>query len=91
MCGKALATATHHLIFGSSLRRLADEDKIYIKICDDCHTMGKLNERVHDNVAAERLSKMLGQSLYENKVIASGLSPSEAREKFVERYGISYL
>ena len=30
MCKRQYAQARHHLIFGSSLRRLADEDALYL-------------------------------------------------------------
>lgn len=91
MCHRRYADLTHHLIFGSAKRRLADEDKLTIEICDYCHTMGQVKERIHDNTAAEALSRMLGQAIYERDRAAEGLTLDEARKKFIERYGISYL
>lgn len=82
LCGKP-AEAEHHLIFGTSARSLAEEDGLKIPVCNNCHTMGKLTERIHDNVAAERLSKMLGQAIYEGQI--------GDRESFRKRYGKSYL
>jgi len=80
MCGN-IADCEHHLIFGMGLRELADQDGLTIPLCNDCHTTGR--DRIHGNVAAERLSKMLGQALWESKY--------GDREQFRERYGRSYL
>lgn len=91
ICHKKYAEVEHHLVFGSSLRRLAEEDNLKIKICNDCHTLGAKISRIHDNTAAEALSKMLGQALYENNMLANGATPTQARKNFKERYGISYL
>lgn len=89
----------HHLIFGSGLRKLADEDGLILPLTNYEHNTGPINERIHDNVAAEKLSKMLGQLAYEKEYYRSALealketdSDSDpAREAFRERYGISYL
>lgn len=91
LCGCSIATQEHHLIFGSSKRRLADEDGLTLMLCGDCHTSGSLTTRLHDNIAAEKLSKMLGQAIYESNNIAAGDTKEQAREKFLQRYGISYL
>ena len=64
-CGRP-ADCEHHLIFGSANRELADEDCLKVPICNNCHTAGKVNSRIHDNPMAEKLSKMLGQMAYEN-------------------------
>lgn len=90
-CGKPTKT-NHHLIFGNSQRALADADEIYIPLCDPCHNMAaKPEDRVHGNPVAEKLSKMLGQALWEKKYILAEHSESEARSRFMERYGRSYL
>lgn len=81
ICGRP-AEAKHHLIFGRGLRDLADEDELFIHICNSCHNMGSILSRIHDNPMAEKLSKMLGQAIYEQKY---------SREQFVKRYGRSYL
>lgn len=89
-CGHP-AEATHHLIFGSASRSLADQDGLTVPTCNHCHNMGKISERIHDNPMAEKLSKMIGQLAWENKHIASGMPPEMAREMFRGRYGRSYL
>lgn len=88
-CGKPTNTK-HHLIFGWSQRRLADEDKLYIYCCDNCHNMAvKPVDRIHGNSQAEKLSKMLGQALYERNLLERG--EENVRQKFMQRYGRSYL
>jgi hypothetical protein len=91
-CGSPNATAEHHFIFGRGIRNLAEEDGIKAHICDRCHTVGKLLERVHDNAMAEKLSKMFGQAIYERNTLANKEveTVDEAREKFRRRYGQCY-
>lgn len=94
-CGNR-ATAEHHLIFGMSQRALAEEDGIKVPVCDMCHMIGAKTDRIHDNAMAEKLSKMLGQALWEidylKKNTMYGATIAEnGREKFRKRYGKSYL
>jgi len=81
-CG-APAECEHHLLFGSGTRQLADKDGLKVPSCNKCHNMGQINERIHENPMAEKLSKMLGQAIYECKI--------GTREEFRRRYGKSYL
>ena len=84
----------HHLIFGSGLRELADEDGLIIPLTHREHNLGSNTERIHENQAAEKLSKMLGQLAYEKEFYKKALGAGEedpAREAFRKRYGISYL
>lgn len=81
-CGAA-AECEHHLLFGSGTRQLADKDGLKVPSCNKCHNMGQINERIHENPMAEKLSKMLGQAIYESKI--------GTREEFRRRYGKSYL
>ena len=91
-CGSPNINGEHHFMFGRGMRNLAEEDGLKAHTCDRCHTLGKLLERVHDNVMAEKLSKMFGQAIYERNVIASGevKTIDEAREMFRKRYGQCY-
>ena len=93
MCGKPTRrNVYHHCIFGTSQRRKADEDGIYIPVCDECHNMNpRSDSRIHGNPMAEKLSKMMGQLAWEKQAIADGASFDEARELFRKRYGRSYL
>lgn len=99
LCGAYCKSVEHHLVFGSGVRDLADEDDLIIDLCIDCHTLAfHVTERIHDNVAAERLSKILGQMMYERNELAKILSTKEAeaykdkvRQQFLKRYGRSYL
>ena len=81
-CGRP-ADCEHHLLFGKGIRDLAEEDGLKVPVCNNCHTIGTLSGRVHDNSKAEQLSKMLGQAIFENKI--------GTREQFMKRYGRSYL
>ena len=41
-CGRP-ATEEHHLLFGGSVRRLAEEDGIKVPCCPYCHTQNDVN------------------------------------------------
>ena len=82
ICGRP-AECEHHLIFGTAGRELSEKDGLKIPMCNGCHNMNEKLRRIHDNPMAEKLSKMLGQAIYESKI--------GTREEFQERYGRSYL
>ena len=93
MCGKPYECG-HHLIFGTSARKLADEDGLILSMCNNCHNMAvDATERIHGNPMAEKLSKMLGQALWEREYISDYLPEQQigAREAFRKRYGRSWL
>lgn len=81
-CGRP-AECEHHLLFGSGIRELAEQDGLKVPACNGCHNMGRVSGRIHDNPMAEKLSKILGQAVYEAKI--------GTREEFRARYGKSYL
>ena len=89
-CGRP-ADAEHHLLNGKGIRQLAESDGIKVPVCNSCHNMGKVTERIHDNVMAEKLSKMFGQAIWERNEVAKGVSIDEAKSKFRARYGRSYF
>lgn len=81
-CGQP-AECQHHLIFGRGLRNLAEEDGLKVPSCNKHHNTGRIDERIHGNPMAEKLSKMLGQLVYEKEI--------GTREDFRKRYKKSYL
>lgn len=81
----------HHLIFGNGRRQLSDDDGLIIYPCHKHHNMGKTLERIHDNPSAEKLSKMLGQAIWERNYVAGGHTLEEASAAFFNRYKINYL
>lgn len=82
-CGRP-SECEHHLIFGNGKRELADEDGLKVPSCNKCHNLARAPaDRIHENSMAEKLSKMLGQAIYENKI--------GTREEFRARYGKYYL
>lgn len=90
LCGKP-AECTHHWLFGYGVRDKADADKIYGRLCNKCHNLGLATLKIHDNVMAERLSKMYGQALWEINEVERGYTRREARQRFIKRYGMSYI
>lgn len=97
LCGR-FAECEHHLVFGRGLRALAEEDRdcMVMPLCNDCHTLAtKAIDRIHGNPVAEKLSKMLGQALWERWYLGdygdADTALQQARQNFIERYGRSYL
>ncbi|MCM1183557.1 MAG: hypothetical protein NC337_09300 [Roseburia sp.] len=81
-CGRP-TECEHHLLFGNGGRELSEQDGLKVPACNDCHNTGPILGRIHDNPMAEKLSKMLGQAIYEARI--------GSREEFRARYGKSYL
>lgn len=81
-CGRP-TECEHHLIFGAGSRKLAEEDGLKVPCCHRCHNMGAGTESIHANIMAEKLSRMLGQAVYEARI--------GSRDDFRKRYGKSYL
>lgn len=90
-CGDT-ATEEHHLIFGTSGRAFSEKYGLKVGICPKCHTRSEyVTCRIHDNVKAEQLSKMLGQAIFEREMIKQGYTQDEARQKMIAECGRSYL
>lgn len=98
----AQSTCQHHLIFGRGMRPLADADGLWIPLTDNEHNASDkgIQFQIHENPAAEKLSKMLGQMAWEKKWIAENMDSDidtvdsiykAAREAFRKRYQVSYL
>ena len=73
--------------------KLSETDGLKIPVCNNCHNMGQKLCRIHENPMAERLSKMLGQAIWEKEWISANNQQEsrKAREAFRKRYGRSYL
>lgn len=88
------AECKHHLVGGSGLRKLAEEDGLTIPLTNSEHNMAPdATDRIHGNPIAEKLSKMLGQAIWEKEWYRKFYKGNEdaARESFRQRYGESYL
>ena len=100
------AECQHHLIYGRGLHNLADQDGLIIGLTNAEHNMspyGTINQ-IHDNPAAEKLSRIAGQLAWERNYLIDQLAfpfeteeeafervSEECREAFRKRYSISYL
>ena len=90
-CGRT-AICDHHLIFGTSGRDFAERYGLKVPICARCHTASEfVTDRIHDNTMAERLSKMLGQAIWERDRALEGMSKEDIRDRFIKERGVSYL
>jgi len=89
-CG-GIATCEHHLVFGNARRDFSENSGLKVPSCKRCHTDGGLIYKVHGNIMAEKMSKIIGQLAWEKEAIIKGESPQEARERFRRECGKSYL
>lgn len=103
ICGRE-AEAEHHLVFGTAGRELSEKDGLKIPVCGRCHNMGESTRRIHGNSMAERMSKIIGQLVFERNLLLEYLEADlgcgdegmkklsmNVRENFRKRYGVSYL
>lgn len=77
-----------HHVFGGSNRSKSDEDGLWVPLTKAHHT-GKMS--VHMNHEMNVMCHIIGQLAYEKHIVAEGYTEEEAREKFRDRYGKSYL
>lgn len=77
ICGKNKAIDVHHLMPGTSERKICEQykDVMCLEICRQCHDF------IHQNDTAVKLSKMLGQALFE-----VNYSYAEYMAKFKKNY-----
>ena len=86
----------HHLCFGRGMRDLSEKFGLWIPVTDAEHNMsskGTINQ-IHGNPAAEALSKMLGQAIYEKEIYRKQCVNDDsdpARERFMKEFGRSYM
>ena len=87
-CGVYGYTEAHH-IFGAANRKKSEEDGLVVNLCRPCHNLPP--DGAHFNRKTAQWLHKVGQEAYEAEQIKNGLSPSEARERFMKRYGKNYL
>ena len=90
ICNKK-ATDVHHLIPGTSGRRLADEDGLTIPLCRCCH------DQIHRDNKMLVLTKIIGQLAWERDYLIKKYElpfddlETECRVAFTERYSKGYI
>ena len=91
----APAECKHHCIFGSGKRDIADAYGLWIPLTNAEHNMSSkgLIYQIHENPAAEKLSKMVGQLAFEKEHYRNlcGITDDPARNEFRRVFGTSYL
>lgn len=76
----------HHVIHGRGLRKLADEDGLWVWLCRKCHSdLHDRPEHPHDDEL-----KKIGQQAYIEQIKKKGVSEEIARDYFRQRYGRFY-
>ena len=91
----APAECTHHCVFGRGKRDLADKYGLWIPLTNAEHNMSAkgLIHQIHENPAAEKLSKMVGQLAFEKEYYKKlcGATDDVARDEFRKIFGESFL
>lgn len=91
----AMADCQHHLVFGRGKRDLADKYGLWIPLTNAEHNMSPngLVYQIHENPAAEKLSKMVGQLAFEKEYYRKlcGAIGDPAREEFRKVFFESFL
>lgn len=86
ICGRPVDTDVHHLVMGNGNKQIADRWGLTAPICRKCHT------ELHANAISCTLSRICGQLLFEKNIIEKeGVNADEARERFRQSFGVSYL
>ena len=80
-CGATQNLDKHHCIHGTANRKLADKDGLFVYLCKDHHTM--TSKAVHNDATVDLVLKKIAQTEWEKRY--------GDREKFIQRYGKSYL
>lgn len=78
------ASDTHHVIYGTGLRELADADGLTVRLCRYHH------DRLHKKHEFDKALQIIGQKKYIEKLMSEGMTEEDARERFRERYGKYY-
>lgn len=89
LCG-AMGYHDHHLICGTANRNMSEKFGLKVPLCARCHDF------IHAHGPAMRLSKMLGQAIFERNYYRDlyyelNQEEDEARARFRELFGKSYL
>ena len=81
ICGTTLDLHLHHIFFGTSNRKLSDEDGCVIYLCQRHHTGP---QGVHFNKKIDLIIKARAQIEYQKRY-------NKTTEDFIARYGRNYL
>lgn len=79
----------HHCLHGTFSRKLAEEDGLTVFLCPYCHR-GTNGVHGRDGHEKDAELKALAQKVWEAE-LAQTDDAEEARNKFIERYGRSYV
>lgn len=89
ICGTGENIHKHHLIAGTSNRKKSTEFQLVVPLCAKHHNLG--NNSMHLNPDMMILGKIIGQLAFEKQYCAFNYTYEEAREKFRNVFGKSYL
>lgn len=82
LCGRWCNTETHHLLFGTGLRKLADQCHLTVDLCPDCHRNGP--RAVHNNAQVANALRAYGEKKWMEQTGGSV-------EDFIRVFGKNYL
>ena len=78
ICRKWTRCELHHMLHGS-MRKLADEDKLYVMLCPDCH------RKLHDYGLYDKVLQQEAEHMWLSR------DPNRTIDDFIKRYGKNFL
>ena len=86
-CGKQYGLCRHHCLHGRGIKPLAEQDGLWIWICDSCHNM--TNESVHldPERKKDKYLQHLAQETLVKVYMRQGYPEDISRGMFLKRYG----
>lgn len=80
LCGSTVGLEEHHILFGTSHRKVSERLGLKVWLCYRCHRDNKYG--VHGNRAKDRQLKELAQSVFEK---------NHTRDEWLKLFGRNYL
>ena len=79
-CGKKFGLCRHHCLHGTGDRKKADEDGLWVWLCNDCH------RKLHDKGEHDKELQALAQRTYIKEQMKIGYPEDAAKEIYFKRY-----
>lgn len=90
-CGKQYGLCRHHCLHGRGIKKLAEEDGLWIWICDSCHNMSSESVHLDPERKKDKALQKLAQDTLISKYRKQGYPEQIAKDMFLSRYGRFYF
>lgn len=90
-CGKQYDLCRHHCLHGRGIKPLAEQDGLWIWICNSCHNMSSESVHLDPERKKDKKLQVLAQQAFIENFMKKGVSEEIARDTFRQRYGRFYF